>query len=52
MGECRYLVIFYGVSAGQNGSNMGADEQDLVMLVYLVLNVEENKVGLLNKDIW
>jgi len=44
MGECRYLVIFYGVSAGQNGSNMGADEQDLVMLVYLVLNVEENKI--------
>jgi len=44
MGPCKYLVIFYGVSAGQNGSNMGADEQDLVMLVYLVLNVEENKI--------
>jgi len=44
MGPCKYLVIFYGVSAGQNGPNMGADEEDLVMLVYLVLNVEENKV--------
>jgi len=44
MGQCKYLVIFYGVSAGQNGSNMGVDEQDLVMLVYLVLNVEENKI--------
>merc|ERR1719334_2703730 len=30
MGSCKFLVIFHGVSAGQNGPNMGADEQDLV----------------------
>ena len=44
MGACKYLVIFYGVSAGQNGLNMGADEQDMVRLIYLVLDIEENKV--------
>jgi len=44
MGACKYLVIFYGVSAGQNGLNMGADEQDMVRLIYLVLDIEENKI--------
>ena len=40
----KYLVLFYGVSSGHNGANLGSDEQDLVTLVYLVLNTEENKV--------
>ena len=40
----KYLVIFYGVSAGSNGANLGCDEQDLVTLVYCVLDTEDNKV--------
>ena len=40
----KYLVLFYGVSSGHNGVNLGSDEQDLVTLVYLVLNSDENKV--------
>ena len=42
----KYLVIFYGVSAGSNGANLGCDEQDLVTLVYCVLDTEDNKVRL------
>ena len=45
MGSSKYLVIFYGVSAGQNGENLGADEEDLVRLVFLVFNREENQVS-------
>ena len=41
----QYLVIFHGVSSGLNGVNLGSDEQDLVTLVYLVLNVKEKKVS-------
>ena len=44
MSDTKYLVIFYGVSAGQNGDNLGSDEQDLVMLIFLVINTQENKV--------
>ena len=40
----QYLVVFYGVSSGLNGVNLGSDEQDLVTLVYLVINIQENKV--------
>ena len=45
MSDTKYLVIFYGVSAGQNGDNLGSDEQDLIMLIFLVINTEENKVS-------
>ena len=44
MSSTKYLVIFYGVSAGLNGANLGSDEQDLVMLIFLVIDTEENKV--------
>ena len=50
MSNTKYLVIFYGVSAGQNGENLGSDEQDLVMLIFLVINTEENKVRLQHKQ--
>jgi hypothetical protein len=41
----KYLVIYHAVSAGQNGPNLGCDEEDIVLIVYLVLDVAENKVG-------
>ena len=44
MGSRKYLVIFHAVSSGQNGPLLGADEQEIVLLVYLVLDVINNKV--------
>ena len=46
----KYLVLFYGVSSGANGANLGSDERDLVTLVYLVLNTEENKVSVMDQE--
>ena len=43
----KYLVLFYGVSSGTNGENLGSDEQDLVTLIYLVFNTEDNQVNLI-----
>ena len=40
----KYLVIYHAVSAGQNGPNLGCDEEEIVMIVYLVLDVAQNKV--------
>ena len=40
----KYLVIYHAISAGQNGPNLGCDEEEIVMILYLVLNVAENKV--------
>jgi epithelial splicing regulatory protein 1/2 len=44
MGSRKYLVIFHAVSSGQNGPLLGADEQEIVLLVYLVLDVINNKI--------
>jgi len=44
MSSCKYLVIFYAVSAGQNGPNLGADEEQIVLIVYLILDVANNKI--------
>ena len=46
----KYLVLFYGVSSGANGANLGSDERDLVTLVYLVLNTEENQVSVMDQE--
>ena len=44
MGSRKYLVLFHSVSCGQNGPNLGADEQDIVLIVYLILDITNNKV--------
>ena len=44
MGSRKYLVVFYAVSSGQNGPNLGADEEEIVLLLYLVLDADKNKV--------
>ena len=41
----KYLVIYHAISAGQNGPNLGCDEEEIVMILYLVVNVAENKVS-------
>ncbi len=45
MGSRKYLVIFYAVSSGLNGPLLGTDEQEIVLLVYLVLDTINNKVA-------
>jgi hypothetical protein len=44
MGSRKYLVIFHAVSSGLNGPLLGTDEQEIVLLVYLVLDILNNKV--------
>ncbi len=40
----KYLVLFHTVSCGQNGPGLGSDEQDIVLIVYLVVDLQGNKV--------
>lgn len=41
----KYLVIFYCASAGQNGPDLGSDEEEIVLLVYWVIDLHSNQVG-------
>ena len=40
----KHLVLFQVVSAGQNGPELGNDEEQIVYVLYTILNVDENKV--------
>ena len=40
----KYLVIFYCASAGQNGPDLGSDEEEIVLLVYWVIDLHSNQV--------
>jgi hypothetical protein len=40
----NYLVIFYCVSAGQNGPELGNDEEEIVLMVYWVVDLHSNQV--------
>ncbi|KAK2156341.1 hypothetical protein LSH36_216g07063 [Paralvinella palmiformis] len=39
-----YLVALFNVTAGQNGENLGSDEQQIVFFVYMLYDVSNNKV--------
>ena len=41
-------MLFQVVSAGQNGAELGNDEEQIVYVLYTILNVEDNKV----RDLW
>ena len=41
----KHLVLFQVVSAGQNGAELGNDEEQIVYVLYTILNVEDNKVN-------
>lgn len=41
-----YLVCLFCVTAGRNGENLGADEQQIVEIVYLLYDIANNKVTL------
>jgi epithelial splicing regulatory protein 1/2 len=46
-----YLVIFYCATAGQNGPLLGSDEEEIVLLFYLVLDTVNNKVVFVHKRV-
>jgi len=39
-----HLVVLFTATAGQNGENLGSDEEQIVLFVYLLLDVTHNKV--------
>lgn len=44
MGTASHLVCLFCVTAGQNGENLGSDEEQIVLFVYLLYDVANNKV--------
>ena len=44
--EEKYLILLQMVSAGQNGPDLGCDEEQIVYLLYAILDVHRNKVML------
>ena len=45
-----YLVLFHVVSAGQNGTDLGADEEQIVHLSYAIVDKAQNKVKNLKRS--
>ena len=43
--EEKHLVLFQLVSAGQNGAELGSDEEQIVYLLYAIHDVQHNKVN-------
>ena len=40
-----HLLIFHIVTAGKNGEKLGSDEEQTVLLTYLLYDVANRKVG-------
>jgi len=45
MTTTSHLVCLFCVTAGQNGENLGSDEEQIVLFVYLLHDIANNKVG-------
>jgi epithelial splicing regulatory protein 1/2 len=45
MTNSSYLVVLFCASAGKNGEELGVDEEQIVLFVYLLYDVPNNKVG-------
>jgi epithelial splicing regulatory protein 1/2 len=46
MMEAPYLCVLYVATAGQQGPGLGADEEEIVLLVYIIIDMGQNKVRL------
>jgi epithelial splicing regulatory protein 1/2 len=44
MMETPYLCVLYVATAGQQGPVLGADEEEIVLLVYIIVDMGQNKV--------
>lgn len=47
-----HVVIIFFTTAGQNGENLGSDEEQIVQVTYLLYDVVKNQVMLLLIIIW
>lgn len=47
MTNANYLVVLFCASAGKNGEELGVDEEQVVLFVYLLYDVPNNKVNIL-----
>ena len=45
-----HLVVLFCATAGQNGENLGSDEEQIVLFVYLLYDVANNKVSSRDKE--
>lgn len=45
MASPTHIVCAFCVTAGQNGENLGSDEEQIVQFVYLLYDLANNKVG-------
>ncbi|XP_075433056.1 epithelial splicing regulatory protein 2 isoform X3 [Ascaphus truei] len=43
------LVVLFGATAGDNGSRLGSDERELILLVWQVVDLSSKKTGTLHK---
>ncbi|XP_068178410.1 epithelial splicing regulatory protein 2 isoform X2 [Antennarius striatus] len=43
------LVVFFGATAGANGGKLGSDEREIILLVWQIVDLHENKAGKLQK---
>ena len=41
-----HFVMFYTATAGANGPSLGSDEEDIVLMQYLVWDSQATKVGI------
>lgn len=41
----RYLCVLYVATAGQQGARLGSDEEEIVLLIYVLIDVAANKVS-------
>ena len=44
MTNSSYLVVLFCATAGKNGEDLGVDEEQVVLFVYLLYDVPNNKV--------
>lgn len=44
MTNSSYLVVLFCASAGKNGEELGVDEEQIVLFVYLLYDLPNNKV--------
>lgn len=40
----RYLCLFHLITAGLFDDQLGSDEQEIIEMIYLIIDVEQNKV--------
>ncbi|XP_023221970.1 RNA-binding protein fusilli-like isoform X1 [Centruroides sculpturatus] len=47
----KHLVVVYVVTAGQHGDGLGCDEQEIVMITWLVVDITNNKVVAIQQNV-